>query len=353
LGFTLFQGNFPLWPLGLFFGLGYGGYTSVDWALAIDALPDANDVGKDMGIWSVASTLPAILAPALGAAVIALAAVYGETAFGYRLVFGLATVFLLLGALCVSFIREERPMRRGPQPQPHAHTQARRSWLLGWRLGGRTGGGQAHGALRFWPFWERVMLRLFPTVAIPNAPNGLLDVRVTRYHGRPLNTPDGTTIRHGDWVGEFHFHNATLARLAAEATPWELMRMIEGDLGALAAWVERDRAAQEVSAPSTRPAQPTRSAHSRPTIGEVPALVGVTLLGRVGARLGFIVRERPHSLGAWCDRIFMTGLLALYNPGGLQRLTQGTTRGSYPQEVWMTHTELMSRYGSQQSQPIA
>jgi len=365
LGFTLFQGNFPLWPLGLFFGLGYGGYTSVDWALAIDALPDANDVGKDMGIWSAATTLPAILAPALGAAVIALAAVYADTAFGYRLVFGLATVFLLLGALCVSFIREERPTQPHHQtqrhadtqsatrasqqttpthPHAHAHTQARGSWLWGWRLGKHTGAGQAHGVLRFWPFWERIMQRLFPTMPIPNAPYGLLDMRVTRYHGRPLDAPDGTTIRRGDWVGEFHFHNATLARLAAEATPWELMRMIEGDLAALAAWVEREGTAA-TSAPATE-----RRAHQAPGVGALPALYGVTLLGRVGARLGFVVRERPHTLGAWCDRIFMTGLLALYNPQGLQRLTQGTTRGTYPQEVWMTRTELMRRYSAQTSQ---
>ncbi|HUY76273.1 MAG TPA: MFS transporter [Ktedonobacterales bacterium] len=346
LGFTLFQGNFPLWPLGLFFGLGYGGYTSVDWALAIDALPDANDVGKDMGIWSAASTLPAILAPALGAAVIALAAGYGQTPFGYRLVFGLATAFLLLGALCVSFIQEERPTqpRTGMRAQAHAHTQARRSWLLGWRLGGRTGGGQAHGVLRFWPFWERVMLRLYPTTAIPNAPYGLLVVRVTRYHKRQFELPDGTTIRRGDWVGEFHLHNAMLARLAAHSTSWELMRMIEGDLGALATWVEQDRAAQErMAAAGGVPRR--RRARQAPGIGALPALHGVTLLGRAGARLGFVVRERPHTLGAWSDRIFMTGLLALYNPQGVQRLTQGTTRGTYPQEVWMTRTELLRRYG--------
>ncbi len=356
LGFTLFQGNFPLWPLGLFFGLGYGGYTSVDWALAIDALPNASDVGKDMGIWSAASTLPAILAPALGAAVIALAAGYGDTGFGYRMVFALATVFLLLGAVCVSFIREEHPTRPTRLPPERAHTQARRSWLWGWRLGGRTGGGQAYGALRFWPFWERIMQRLFPTMPIPNAPYGLLDVRVTRYHGRPLDAPDGTRIRRGDWVGEFHFHNVTLGRIAAEASPWELMQMIEGDLGALSVWVEQEReqgrtgqAGQTVNS-ADEPS--TRRAHSRPTIGEVPALYGVTLLGRAGSRLGFIVRERPHTLGAWCDRIFMTGLLALYNPQGLERLTRGTTRGSYPQEAWMTKSELLRRYGSAVSKEV-
>ncbi len=296
LGFTLFQGNFPLWPLGLFFGLGYGGYTSVDWALAIDALPNARDAGKDMGIWSIATTLPAILAPALGAAVIALAAGYGQTALGYRLVFALATVCLLLGAFCVSFIREERvtrtrpaPLRRDhaarPAPSPATSKSARPSgsWLsglLGWRLAGRnTAAGRARGVLRFWPLWEHLMWRLFPTTPIPNAPTGLLDGRLRRHPGRPRALPDGTRLRRGDWVGELHVHNATMARVAAQATPWELVRLAEGDLRALAAWVAQDRVALAQATPRRRPAR---------RIGAAQAFYGVTLLGRMTPRLGFV-----------------------------------------------------------------
>lgn len=357
LGFTLFQGNFPLWPLGLFFGLGYGGYTSVDWALAIDALPNARDAGKDMGIWSIATTLPAILAPALGAAVIALAAGYGQTALGYRLVFALATVCLLLGAFCVSFIREERVTRQRPTPprrdgaqhptsSPATSQSARLSgsWLsglLGWRLAGRTTDGRARGVLRFWPLWEHLMWWLFPTTPIPNAPTGLLDVRLTRYHGRPRALPDGTRLRRGDWVGELHIHNATMAQVAVGATPWELVRLVEGDLRALAAWVAQDRAALAQATPSRRPAR---------RIGAAQAFYGVTLLGRMTPRLGFVAFERPHTLGAWFDRLFMTGLLALYHPQGLERLTHGTTRGSYPQEVWLASAVLLQRYGAR---PVA
>jgi MFS family permease len=106
LVFVVAPGKFPLWPLGITFGLGYGAYTSVDWALAIDALPAPHQAGKDMGLWSMASTLPAILAPLVGSAILATFTPLGGTALGYRLVFGLAAFCLVLGAVFVLKVRE-------------------------------------------------------------------------------------------------------------------------------------------------------------------------------------------------------------------------------------------------------
>lgn len=106
LTFVVAPSKLPLWPLGIVFGLGYGGYTSVDWALAIDALPSAGEAGKDLGIWSMASTLPAVLAPTLGSLVIVGAAHFGATALGYRAVFALATLFLIVGGIFVLKVRE-------------------------------------------------------------------------------------------------------------------------------------------------------------------------------------------------------------------------------------------------------
>jgi MFS family permease len=97
----------PLWPLGLVFGAGYGAYTSVDWALAVDSLPGLSAAGKDLGVWSIATNLPAVVAPVLGSAVIGGASGLGiGTALAYRSVFGLAGVFLLLGAAFVLRVRE-------------------------------------------------------------------------------------------------------------------------------------------------------------------------------------------------------------------------------------------------------
>lgn len=116
LVFVVAPGQVPLWPLGMLFGLGYGAYTSVDVALAIDALPSQHTAGKDLGLWSMASTLPGVIAPIIGSAVIVLAGGLGMTAIGYRVVFALATVFLILGA---GFVLKVRESRRHANASPH------------------------------------------------------------------------------------------------------------------------------------------------------------------------------------------------------------------------------------------
>jgi MFS family permease len=107
--FVVAPGSFPLWILGILFGIGYGAYTSVDWALAIDAMPSLRTVGKDFALWGSSTNLSSILAPALGSFIIYLVAIHAPTALGYRVVFAVATLFLLAGALFVLKIRVQVP----------------------------------------------------------------------------------------------------------------------------------------------------------------------------------------------------------------------------------------------------
>ena len=95
-----------LW-IGVLFGIGYGAYASVDWALAIDVLPSGRSAAKDLGIWGIANTLPQVLAPAIAGPLLD---VFNRTGpnLGYSVIFLLAVVEVALGSVFVWKIKGAR-----------------------------------------------------------------------------------------------------------------------------------------------------------------------------------------------------------------------------------------------------
>ncbi|HYU73894.1 MAG TPA: hypothetical protein VEL31_14535 [Ktedonobacteraceae bacterium] len=264
--------------------------------------------------------LPAILAPLLGSLIIAITNSFGQTVLGYRLVFAAATLFLILAAIFVLFVRERREI----QPTVARQRSARRRVNIGWSLAFQTRSGKARGFLRFWPFWEWLMRRLVHVHPIPHAPHNLMAIALTRYSGRPIDLPDGIHVQSGDPIIELHFNNQELLSMAEHPNAWEYMHMIARNLHSLAVWMQ----------------QPDFPADA----GKIRAIYGVTLLSRGARRLGFTVRGRPRNLHSRLERFFLLGLLVLYSPRGRSRLLQGTTYGTYPQETWMSPAELFKRY---------
>lgn len=89
------------------FGFGYGGYTSVQWALVTDILPGTDDSGKDLGIWGISCTLPQIIGPLIGGALIA--AYKGSNIFyGYRLMYIIVILSLAAGGALVYKIKNAK-----------------------------------------------------------------------------------------------------------------------------------------------------------------------------------------------------------------------------------------------------
>jgi MFS family permease len=86
---------------GVLLGLGYGAYTSVDQALVTQVLPDASAVAGELGVMNVAAVVPQALAPLLAALVIA-------ELGGYGVLFSLAGLTTVLGAVSVARIRSVR-----------------------------------------------------------------------------------------------------------------------------------------------------------------------------------------------------------------------------------------------------
>jgi len=105
---AFFPKSIPIvFALGAAYGIGYGLFYAVDWALACDTLPDRTSSAKDMGLFHIALTLPQfIVPPPAGAAIDALN--HASPNLGYRVVFASAIVFLAIGTAFVSRIRSVR-----------------------------------------------------------------------------------------------------------------------------------------------------------------------------------------------------------------------------------------------------
>jgi len=96
-----------LFLVGGLFGLGYGAYQAVDWALAIDVLPKSDAAAKDMGIWHVSLVLPQVFAPAITGLTLTALKPAGLL-LGYTVVFVMTAVWFVLGTVFVRIIRGVR-----------------------------------------------------------------------------------------------------------------------------------------------------------------------------------------------------------------------------------------------------
>ncbi|GAC1391322.1 MAG: hypothetical protein NVS4B11_29220 [Ktedonobacteraceae bacterium] len=87
------------------FGLGYGAYISVDWALVADVLPSHKNYARDMGIWNISQSLPQVIAPVIGGPLLDHFTRSGHPILGFQLLFSMAIVYCLVGTITVRYIK--------------------------------------------------------------------------------------------------------------------------------------------------------------------------------------------------------------------------------------------------------
>jgi MFS family permease len=171
IGFALAPVLAWMLPFALLFGIGFGGVMSSGWALAMDAIPKMRDVGRDLGLWGIATSLPNIVAPLAGGWLIGL---FGGTRAGYQAVFGLSGFSFALAAFSV--------LRVGRRPL---------SSLWGWPL--------RFAAVTSNYVWDHVAYRVRSWGRLPRRRGPTL---IVANHQHDFESPaivSSTTVESGSW----------------------------------------------------------------------------------------------------------------------------------------------------------
>ena len=101
----MFITSFPVGMLVAFlYGAGFGTFTSVDLAMAVDVL-DSGGMGRDLGIWYVTSVLPQLMMTPLAGLMLDYVRDGWGVAAGYGSIFLLAALFMFVGTALVEKIK--------------------------------------------------------------------------------------------------------------------------------------------------------------------------------------------------------------------------------------------------------
>ena len=102
--FIFFQSQYGALIAGAFFGIGYGAYTSVDWALTADVLPPTDEAGKYLGIWSAMGIVPQVIGITIGGVTLQLLRGLPDH-LGYSILFAVTIVYFALGTLVIRQVK--------------------------------------------------------------------------------------------------------------------------------------------------------------------------------------------------------------------------------------------------------
>lgn len=102
--FIFFQSQYGALISAACFGIGYGAYTSVDWALTTDVLPPTDEAGKFMGIWSAMGILPQVIGITIGGVLLQLMHNLPNH-LGYTALFAITILYFGFGTVVIKQVR--------------------------------------------------------------------------------------------------------------------------------------------------------------------------------------------------------------------------------------------------------
>lgn len=106
------QGKYAFYaviPVSMTFGIGFGAYSAVDFALVMDVLPNDKDKAKDLAVWHQAFVLPQAIATPVGGIVLdCFNHLNCRWGLGYIILFLMTCFYFSISAYMVRFIRRAK-----------------------------------------------------------------------------------------------------------------------------------------------------------------------------------------------------------------------------------------------------
>ncbi|MBI3028877.1 MAG: hypothetical protein HYY64_05140 [Candidatus Rokubacteria bacterium] len=157
----------------------------------------------------------------------------------------------------------------------------------------------------------------------------ILRVRVTRHRGRPFTLGDGTPVRRGDRIGDFHLDNERMVALHAggRRSRWAGLAFRRAFHASLAALAE-----QTLTAPRYQ---------------GVRAFTTTTIFHEGTDLMGFEARPLSRRFVARLVAAYERSLITHFHPLGKQR--PGRFRFGEARRIWISREELVRRYAGERS----
>jgi Na+/melibiose symporter-like transporter len=123
LFFGVANGKAFVLVLAFLFGAGWGAFQAVDWALAVNLLPEGG-TARYMAVWHVCMTVPQVIAPLFGKVADVLNKQYGH-GYGWRAAMFSTVIYLVIGTLLLRRVNERIvPHPEAPPAAEPSHTPA-------------------------------------------------------------------------------------------------------------------------------------------------------------------------------------------------------------------------------------